>query len=177
MIVVVGLGNPGRRYHRTRHNAGFRVVDVFTRTLDVTFSHTEKDHADIAEARIGRETCLIVKPQTFMNASGEAVLRIIQRVGRKSPRLIVIYDDKDLPFGTIRIRKSGSSGGHRGVQSIIDHLGQDFTRIRIGVANEQLSNTDTEHFVLEPFTSEEEAQFPSVIQSAIEQLETAITKK
>lgn len=159
MKLVVGLGNPGEKYDHTRHNVGFRVLDA----LDVDFSFEKKFNAEVA--RDG--DVLFVKPQTFMNNSGEAVRALADYYKIDAADVTVVYDDKDMPFGTVRLRSSGSAGGHNGVRSLIQHLGTTaFARVRIGVAADSPIE-DTADFVLARFTAEEESALPKVVDTSI----------
>lgn len=130
---VVGLGNPGARFDRTRHNVGFRCVDLLASEYDIALGEKRKD-AILGIGTIDHTPLVLVKPRTFVNASGAAALYLRQRFGIQPERLLVIYDDMDLPIGTIRIRTSGGSGGHNGLNSLTEALGsQAYPRIRIGV--------------------------------------------
>ena len=155
MRLVVGLGNPGKKYKKTRHNIGFRVADAITQKIKY-------------QAR--SEKTVIVKPQSFMNLSGPEVLKKMNFYRLTPKDLIVIYDDIDLPFGEIRIRHKGSSGGHKGVQSIIDALkAEDFTRVRIGVGRPP-ENVPAERYVLEKFSQKEEEALSKIIDEAAEKV-------
>ena len=131
--LVVGLGNPGERYRATRHNAGFRALDQLVRRLD-GYGPLEICRARVLRARSDGIEWILAYPLTYMNASGEAVACLVQRFGIALDEILVIYDDMALPPGRIRVRGRGSSGAHRGMQSIIDHLGtQEIARVRIGI--------------------------------------------
>lgn len=154
MIIIVGLGNPGRKYKKTRHNIGFLIID-------------ELKSFDFAQDK----DVILLKPQTFMNQSGKEVKAVMNK--NKISDLIVVHDDIDLPFNEIRISKNISSAGHKGVQSIIDELGtQDFTRIRIGINPGH--KVDTEKFVLEKFTKEEKKKLKDIIKKAIKEIKTEL---
>lgn len=160
MYLIVGLGNPGKEYEKTRHNIGWRVVDAYAEQQGVGFSYEKKWDADIAKI----DDVLLCKPQTFMNNSGMAVAAIARYFTIAPEHILAVYDDKDIPFGTVRVRSAGSAGGHNGVQSLIQHVGtMDFWRIRIGVASSALEKRDTADFVLSPFSSEEEQCIPHII--------------
>ena len=135
MKLIVGLGNPGDKYKNTRHNAGFMAIDeIFNRLFFQPFKKSDKFKAEIAEGQIADEKALIVKPQTFMNLSGQAVSAIMNFYKIPPEDLIVIFDDADLAYGSIRIRSDGSGGGHKGMKSIIESLGtQKIVRIRLGI--------------------------------------------
>lgn len=133
MKIIVGLGNPGNEYAKTRHNVGFMLVDALAEHLNINL-WKDKFNAQIAEGRIGTEKILLVKPQTYMNNSGEAVGPLMRWYKVTPEDIIVAHDDMDIPAGTIRIRKKGSSGGHNGIKSLIAHLGsENFPRVRLGV--------------------------------------------
>lgn len=131
--LVVGLGNPGERYRATRHNAGFRAVDLLVRRLDA-HGPVEACRARVLRAVAGGIEWILAYPLTFMNASGEAVACLVRRFSVALEEVLVIYDDMALPPGRIRVRGRGSSGAHKGMQSVIDHLGTDrVARVRIGI--------------------------------------------
>ena len=131
MKLIVGLGNPGQKYHATRHNIGFAVVDELARRAGVRFESSPED-ALVAKVR-DAEPVLLAKPMTFMNASGEAVGGLARYFKIDVGDLLVIVDDVNLPLGRLRARSSGSAGGHNGLKSIIAHLGDQFPRLRVGV--------------------------------------------
>ena len=133
MKVVIGLGNPGKKYEKTRHNMGFLAVDSLRKKLNIN-DEREKFQALVSEKNINGEKVIFFKPQTFMNLSGNAIIEIINFY-KLDPKkdIIVIYDDMDLSFGDIRIREKGSSGGHNGIKSIISHIGEEFIRIKCGI--------------------------------------------
>lgn len=137
MKVIIGLGNPGKSYENTRHNAGFLTIDMVARALGVSIT-TQKFKSLIGETFIKGEKVILVKPQTYMNLSGEAVRRVLDYYDLDASDIMVITDDLDLPVGTLRIREKGSSGGQKGIQDIIDQLGtQNFLRLRIGIGNDK----------------------------------------
>ena len=131
--VIIGLGNPGKEYEKTRHNMGFRAIDVLSSDEGIDVNRS-KFHALIGRGRIGGRKVVLVKPQTYMNRSGQAARESAMYFDVPSQNVIVIYDDIDLPAGSIRIRKSGGAGTHNGMKSVVQELGtKDFIRIRIGV--------------------------------------------
>lgn len=133
MKIIVGLGNPGKEYKATRHNVGFMVIDELARRWGIGSWRT-KFQADISEARVDNQKILLVKPQTYMNLSGQAVAPLAAWHKTAPQDVVVIYDDLDLAAGKIRLRTNGSSGGHRGMQSIIEQMGTAvFGRIRVGI--------------------------------------------
>lgn len=161
MKLIVGLGNPGRHYVNNRHNVGFKCVDLFAREHGISLTQRGA-RSKLGSGEVAGTKVILAKPQTFMNLSGEAVKALAQRY-RISPKdILVIYDDLDLPLGKIRIREKGSSGGHKGMKSIIENLGtQDIPRIRIGIApvrtemHTKPSKVDAVKHVLSDFTDEE----------------------
>ena len=155
MKIFVGLGNPTPEYAATKHNVGFMLADMLADRLSAD-NWREKFNALVAETFWNGEKILIVKPQTFMNLSGEAVAPIVNFYKVDAENLVVAHDDMDLPLGMIRLRPKGSGGGHHGVESIIQHLGgvQNFPRVRIGVGRPP-QNWTVNHHVLSPFTQED----------------------
>lgn len=154
MYVVVGLGNPGSQYAQTKHNIGFVTVDYFAEQHNIKFNKV-KHKAVIGEGSISGEKLMLVKPQTYMNASGECVMELVNFYKLPLENLIVIYDDIDLPVGKVRIRPNGSSGTHNGMRSIIYLLNkQDFPRIRIGVGK-QPEYMDLADYVMTKFSKDE----------------------
>lgn len=163
MKLVVGLGNPGRRYERSRHNVGFRVVDRIASTGRVTSSE-KACRSWIGVWKEDGEGVLLAKPQTYMNQSGEAVACLMNRFPVTAGELVVVYDDLDLPFGRLRIRKKGGAGGHRGLRSILDHLGtESFVRVRVGLGR-PLEGMDPTEYVLSRFLPEEEERLGELLQ-------------
>ena len=154
MKLVVGLGNPGRKYERTRHNLGFFIIDRMARQSGVTVKKRLCD-AMVGEWSYEGERVLLVKPQTYMNRSGESVKALLGYFRSAPEDLTVIYDDLDLAFGRIRIRPTGGAGGHRGILSIMESLaGARFYRVRVGIGRPP-EGVDPVDFVLEPFTAQE----------------------
>jgi len=148
--LIVGLGNPGREYAAHRHNVGFQVVDALAHGHKLAFSG-RKGLARVAQGEIGGQAVILAKPQTFMNLSGKSVGRLSRSLGVPPERILVIYDDLDLPLGRLRLRAEGSSGGHKGIRSIIDVLGtQAFPRLRVGI-DRPPGRMDPMDYVLKPF--------------------------
>ena len=178
MILIVGLGNPGIKYKRTRHNIGFRVLDEFQRENNFPdFKFFKKFNALIFEGNIGRKKVILAKPQTFMNNSGQAVKNLTIHYSLPFINLIVVHDDIDLPLGKIRISKSRGSAGHKGIESIIKELrSKNFVRIRIGIRNQELRIKNIEKFVLQKFTEEEEKIIKKIIKESCSALKIILSK-
>ena len=175
MKLIVGLGNPGKTYAHNRHNAGFRCLDYFARLHSIRFDHRQcRAKAGIGE--VGGEKLLLAKPGTFVNLSGHSVACLVHKHNISLNNLLVIHDDLDLPLGKIRLRRSGGSGGHKGMNSIFSTLErEDFPRIRVGIGRPQTEegpfNEDTiVHYVLSDFSPPEEA----IIKPAIAMVAEAI---
>ncbi len=165
MKVVVGLGNPGSRYRNTRHNVGFEVLAGVARRHE-TPGPRMKFEAEIVEAQIGEEKTLLVAPQTYMNASGRSVRRLVDFYRVPVENLLVICDDMNLDVGRLRCRRSGSSGGQKGLENIIHHLGtQDFARLRIGIGRAP-DRMDAADYVLSRFRGEDVETIEQAIQAA-----------
>ena len=154
MYVVVGLGNPGKQYENTRHNVGFNVIDILAKEYGISVSKI-KHKALIGEGRVGSEKVLLVKPQTYMNLSGETLIDIYNYYKVDLENIVVIYDDIDLDVGKLRIRKKGSAGTHNGMRSIVKCLGStEFPRVRVGVSK-PMPGQNLADFVLSRFRKEE----------------------
>ena len=165
MKLIVGLGNPGKKYEHTRHNMGFDVVDLFSELAKIDIDK-EAFKGLVGRGRVFDEDIYLLKPQTFMNLSGESVREIVSYFKIPLEDIIVIYDDMALEPGKIRLRLSGSSGGHKGMQNIIDHLGsQDIKRIRIGIGEPTF---DTIDYVLSKPLKEERELIDKAINEAVE---------
>jgi|AntRauTorckE6833_2_1112554.scaffolds.fasta_scaffold00034_79 PTH1 family peptidyl-tRNA hydrolase len=161
-FLVVGLGNPDKKYDRTRHNVGFDCVDAFASEHDFpSWSHKSNQRSDIATQQLANNQIILSKPTTYMNKSGDAVASIAQFYKISPSSIIVIYDDKDIRFGQIRTQLGGSSAGHNGIKSIIGAIGAEFGRVRIGIGTEELME-DASKFVLSRFNKEEMATLPNI---------------
>ena len=166
-VLIVGLGNPGREYRESRHNVGFMVLDRLADHLTVKLSRVQ-NKAIIGSANLESVKLVLAKPQTFMNLSGEAVAGLSRFYKIPTDRILVIHDDIDLPFGTLRLRPSGSSAGQKGVQSIIDRLGtQDFPRLRIGVGRPP-GYKQGANYVLRDFSNAEKDELEVVLKEAVQ---------
>lgn len=172
--LIVGLGNPGAAYERTRHNLGFMLVDLLAREAQTQVKR-EECRSLIGRAVIENETVELVKPQTFMNISGEAVKCLLAKPERDVSRLLVISDDLALPFGKIRLRPGGSHGGQNGLRSIIDCLGtNEFIRLRIGIMPEHPVR-DASNFVLENFSKDESAEVENILKTSADAVRSVLT--
>ena len=174
MKLIVGLGNPGSGYARSRHNVGFRCVDRLAHDHGLAFTRKKPDY-QMAEGEVAGENVLLMKPRTFMNESGRAVGPVAHFYHLALGDVMVVYDDLDLPLGKLRIRPGGSSAGHRGVQSIIGALGGDaFPRLRVGVGRPEASGRDAVGHVLGDFNAAEEKVMAEAVARASEALLTVI---
>lgn len=167
MKIIVGLGNPGRKYERTRHNAGFMVADELAGNLHAEIAQ-EKHYALIGEVRIDSVEAVLVKPQTYMNESGRAVAAVLRHTYTTASDLVVIHDELDLPLGAVRVKIGGGHGGHNGLRSLIEHVGSsDFIRVRVGI-NRPALNMDSADYVLSPFLAEERQTASEAVAKAAE---------
>ena len=169
----MGLGNPGPRYKATRHNVGFEVVDELARRASIVFESAPAD-ALIAKWRQANETVLLVKPLTFMNLSGQAIGELLRYFKIEVADLLVIVDEAQLPLGKLRARMRGSAGGHNGLKNVIAHLGDEFSRLRMGVGRGD-SRKDLADHVLTKFDKDEAAEVERMITRAADAAETFIT--
>jgi len=194
MHIIVGLGNPGKEYVGTRHNVGFDFLDQLARHprlnpvgQQLKFSANRKFQAEIAETEVAGEKYILTRPQTFMNLSGKAVSQIVNFYKISPEDLLIVCDDLDLPLGMCRIRFSGSSGGHKGLGSVISALDTDqIKRLRIGIADKKIGAVQIEHpyekpeakkFVLEKFTSREKPVIEKMISKVVDIIVDCMTKK
>ncbi|MGL4947579.1 MAG: aminoacyl-tRNA hydrolase [Cetobacterium sp.] len=154
MKLIVGLGNPGREYERTRHNVGFDILDEFAEKNGFN-QFKDKFQGLITEKTINGEKVILLKPQTYMNLSGNSVVQVVKFYKiDPATELVVVYDDMDLPLGKTRVKINGSAGGHNGIKSIISHLGSDFMRVKCGIGKAK-NKDENINFVLGRFTKEE----------------------
>ena len=173
MKIIIGLGNPGRKYDHTRHNAGFLAVDELARGLRFDLTQ-EKYHALVGRGRIGDEEVLLAKPQTYMNESGRSVGAVLRYTYAKPADLIVVHDELDLPLGAVRVKTGGGHGGHNGLRSIIQHIGTpDFIRVRVGVGRPS-PGRDAAEYVLTPFNADERATAEESVRKAAEAVKTIV---
>jgi peptidyl-tRNA hydrolase, PTH1 family len=166
-VLVVGLGNPGAQYEGTRHNAGFAAVDRFARDNSLPAWIEKRDlKCHLTTGQLGETRVIVMKPTTFMNLSGEAVQAVVHFYKVQPDHIIAAYDELDIPFGQIRTRFGGSAAGHNGVKSLIQHLGENFGRVRIGIGPKVPEQMDTADFVLQKFSSDQEKQMPALTREA-----------
>ncbi|MCR3921290.1 MAG: aminoacyl-tRNA hydrolase [Firmicutes bacterium] len=164
MFIILGLGNPGPQYVLTRHNVGFRVIDRLSVATKIPL-YKVGYHSFWGKGTIANQEVVLAKPMTFMNNSGTAAAALCRQFGVSPTHLLTMYDDLDLPLGTIRLRSHGGSGGHNGIKSLIDHLQTDqFPRLRIGI--DRPLEADVIEHVLAAFTAEEEVALAPVLESA-----------
>ena len=172
-LLVVGLGNPGRKYARNRHNAGFHCLDRLAETYHLSFD-TKRDKAEVALGRVAGRRVVLAKPQTYMNDSGVSVGALARFYKVEPGQVLVVYDDLDLPQGTLRLRPKGSAGGHRGMLSIMQHLGtRDFPRLRVGIGRPP-GRMPPKAYVLQDFGEDEWAEMHEVYARAVSAIESLI---
>jgi peptidyl-tRNA hydrolase, PTH1 family len=175
--LIVGLGNPGAKYDRTRHNIGFDLVDRLAKRWQVSFTEQKRFQGELGEGLVASQRIRLLKPNTFMNKSGQSVRAVLDWYKLEPQQVLVLYDDMDLPVGKLRIRLSGSAGGHNGMKSLIAHLGtQDFPRLRVGISKvtEAGAAKDTISHVLGKFAPEELRILPEVLDMAADAVELAL---
>lgn len=169
MRLIAGLGNPGARYQYSRHNMGFLVLDRLAEIGGISLNQT-KFEACFGRGIIAGHPALLIKPQSYMNLSGEAVRKFFDYFRIEIKDVIVVHDDLDLPFGTIRLKAGGGPGGHKGLISVIDHVGSaDFSRVRLGIGKPDHREM-VEGYVLSSFSPDETGQLPRVVEKAAEML-------
>jgi len=168
---IVGLGNPGRKYEMTRHNIGFLVLDELAKRHRLCFRRSLRFSAQLARGRIGSERVLLIKPQLFMNRSGQAIGPILRKEGAQADNLLMVFDDVALEWGQLRLRAQGSDGGHNGVRSVLSTLGEDaFDRIRVGIGLKP-DKVSLSGYVLGLFSATERRELEEVVQRAVDAIE------
>ena len=174
--LIVGLGNPGQKYEHTRHNMGFLTVDLLAEQLNVKLNKVKfKSAYNIV--RFGGQKCLVMKPQTYMNLSGEAVHEAAQFYKIPADHVLVIYDDVSLPVGKLRVRPTGSAGGHNGIKNIIAHLGTDvFPRVKVGVGAPSHPDYDMVDWVIGSFSAQERKIVDEALDRALDAAECIISR-
>ncbi len=168
--LIVGLGNPGRKYRRNRHNIGFMVVDRLAAGYGIQSSKVQ-NKAIVGNGRIAHKPVLIAKPQTYVNLSGDAVGPLANYYKIPNENIFIIYDELDLPFGAIRLREKGGAAGHNGMRSIINHLGQDFARMRLGIGRPP-GRMPVEAYVLQDFHKDNFPLLAEILDTAVQAVET-----
>lgn len=175
-LLVVGLGNIGSEYTKTRHNLGFMVLDKYQTTHDFSGWTNKKDlKCEIATGQIGSTRVILVKPTTFMNKSGEAVQKIQKFYQVYNHDTLVIHDELDIDFGTIRSRMGGGSAGHNGIKSLSELLGEDYGRIRVGIGPKTHEKMDSADFVLQDFSEEQDKLLPKIINEVCNMIDERTT--
>jgi PTH1 family peptidyl-tRNA hydrolase len=173
--LVAGLGNAGRGFRENRHNAGFMVLDLAAKRWSFDFSKTQ-NQALVAEGRVDGSRLMLAKPQTMMNRSGRAVVPLARYYRVPLERLVVVYDDLDLPLGSLRLRRFGGTGGHRGMESIVHELGSDaFPRLRLGIGR-PAGRMEPADYVLQDFTQDEARQFSETADLAVDCLSLMVAE-
>lgn len=160
---IIGLGNPGKQFEKTRHNIGFRVLDILADEYNTSFKQIK--NMELAEVVINDNKVLLIKPQTFMNNSGE-IAPYLHKQGIKTEEILVVHDELELPFGTIKTKFEGSHKGHNGLRSIISHLGKNFWRLRFGISRPEDRNCVSD-YVLSEFSKAEQKELDHLINEAI----------
>lgn len=173
-LLVVGLGNPGENYARTRHNLGFMVADLLAARLGATFKAHKRSGAEVSTGRLAGRSVVLAKPRCYMNESGRQVGPLAKFYSVPPADIIVLHDELDLDFGRIRLKVGGGEGGHNGVRSVAAALGtKDFQRVRIGIGRPP-GRKDPAAFVLEPFNAAERAEVPTICEQAADAAELLI---
>lgn len=175
--LIVGLGNPGKKYEKTRHNVGFMVVDELVRLRQLKWQGTKFSGEWTFESRAGNHRDYFLKPQTYMNLSGDSVAALATFYKILPADILVIYDDLDLPLGRIRVAARGSSGGHNGIKSIIQTLGtEEFARVKIGIGRPSDARVATVDYVLMPFAASERGEVNQTIQRVVQAAQVYLQK-
>ncbi|MEU2252864.1 aminoacyl-tRNA hydrolase [Nocardia xishanensis] len=170
-VLVVGLGNPGPEYERTRHNVGFLVADVLAERVGGRFAVHKKSGADLLQARLDGRQVLIAKPRSYMNLSGRPVAALARFFSVPPTEVIVVHDELDLPFGAVKLKRGGGEGGHNGLRSISSALTtKDYVRTRIGIGRPP-GRQDPADFVLKPFSTPERKEVPVIVEQAADAVE------
>lgn len=166
MKCIIGLGNPDAHFAGTRHNIGFAVLDAFAARHNGEWTRKDKFKATTAEVMVDGQKAILAKPTTYYNLSGDAVRAIAQFYKLENNDILVVHDELDLPYGTLRSRNDGSSAGNNGIKSIIAAIGEDFARLRVGIANEHSGRQDAADFVLGHLSKQENAVLPAITERA-----------
>ena len=173
--LIVGLGNPGAQYEKTRHNVGFMVADALAGRVGSAFSSHKKSNSDIVQARLGRRSVVIAKPRTFMNLSGQPVAALARFFSVDAANIVVVHDELDIDFGALRLKLGGGEGGHNGLRSISQHLStKDYLRVRVGVGRPP-GRMDPASFVLKPFSAAERKDLGVIVEEAADAAELLLS--
>lgn len=171
--MIVGLGNPGPQYQSTRHNVGFMVLDRLREDSGSVAEFKQKGKGLLVSAFVAGENRYLLKPQTFMNLSGESVAEIARFFKIDVSEILVVYDEIDLPFATLRLKKGGGDGGHNGIKSVAARLGsRDFTRLRVGIGRPEQEQQSVSSWVLSSFDAEEASELPFLLKRSVEAVDT-----
>ena len=170
--LIVGLGNPGSKYKANRHNIGFMAVDRLSEAAGISMGRVQH-RALFGKGRISRHPVILAKPQTFMNRTGDSISLLVHYYKISQAKVIVVYDDLDLPLGSMRLRQRGGSGGHNGMRSIIQHLGNDFPRLRLGISRPP-GRMDPAAYVLRDFRKEELPLVRELLDDAVAAIESFV---
>jgi PTH1 family peptidyl-tRNA hydrolase len=177
LSLVVGLGNPGREYESTRHNLGWVVVDALARKHGLVWQRSPQFSADVARWDVAAgQVRWLVKPQTFMNASGRAVAAIARFYKIEVPAMVAVYDELNLDLGLVKISTTGSAGGHNGIASLLEHVGTGFVRYRLGIGPKEPAQMDMADFVLGKFTSDQQITVSQKLDQYISGLELLLSR-
>ncbi len=171
-MLIIGLGNPDEKYQTTRHNVGFMVVDALAKRLEIELTEDKYMLAEVGK----NNSTILVKPKTYVNNSGQSVEKFVSKNELTPNDVWVIQDDTEIPFGTIRVKVGGTSGGHNGIKSIDEMVGQDYWRIKVGVGRDD-NFRELSDYVLAPFTKEEQEQLPIIIDRTVSYLLQSIDEK
>jgi peptidyl-tRNA hydrolase, PTH1 family len=176
MWLIVGLGNPGSKYLLTRHNVGFMTLDFLAKSVGVRNDDARSEFkAQTVDFRWDGTPVKLVKPQTFMNLSGESVGEMVRYLKAPLEHLVVVHDELDLPFGQVKLKSGGGSGGNNGLKSLIEHLeSENFLRVRIGVGRPPAPQMDPADFLLQSFSKDEQTALPSILETAVDAIEMVV---
>lgn len=164
-VLIVGLGNPGKSYEKTRHNIGFLVARMLAKSLGIPFENKKEFSGEFAQGQVEGKRVMILLPMTYMNLSGQALRRCLDFFKIEAKHVLVVCDDVAIPFGKLRLKEKGSSGGHNGLKSVESHLGtQEYSRLRVGIGREE--SLDLADFVLGQFNTQEIESLPAIISEA-----------
>jgi PTH1 family peptidyl-tRNA hydrolase len=168
-FLIAGLGNPGRQYAGNRHNFGFMAVDRFAQARGVPLQRVQ-NQAIVGQTRLGESTVILAKPQTFMNLSGNSIAALMRFYKLPTSNLLVVYDELDLPLGTLRLREKGGAGGHNGMRSLIQHLGDTFPRLRLGIGRPP-GQMPAAAYVLQDFGRDEAPLVDEILDTAVQAMD------